>query len=84
MGAFAQLCERRSWPRLVAFPELAPFEQHVAMLLIDDHSLESVADQLEVSRGTVYTAKCRALLKLNVQGLAGLTRLAIRRGYIAP
>jgi DNA-binding NarL/FixJ family response regulator len=37
-----------------------------------------------ITRGTVSTATCKLMRKLKVTGLAGLTRLAIRRGYIQP
>lgn len=72
------------WPAIAQFPELPPFERHVAMLLVEDASRALMASRLGVSRPTVYTATCKLLSKLDLSGVAGLTRLAIRRGYIQP
>ncbi len=83
MSADVQQTRRRSWPPIAVFPELAPFERHVAMLLIEDGSRTLIAQRLGVTRSTVSTATYRLLDKLEV-GLVGLTRIAIRRGYIQP
>jgi DNA-binding NarL/FixJ family response regulator len=72
------------YPKIAAFPELAPWERHLALMLVEDADRGTISGLFGITRGTVSTATCKILKKLNVTGLAGLTRLAIRRRYIRP
>jgi DNA-binding NarL/FixJ family response regulator len=72
------------YPKIDAFPELAPWERHLALMLVEDADRGTISGRFGITRGTVSTATCKLMRKLKVTGLAGLTRLAIRRGYIQP
>lgn len=69
---------------MTPFPELTPSERRIALLLVEDKPRSAIATELGWTRNSVSTATHRLLAKVRVRGVAGLTRLAIRREYIEP
>lgn len=66
------------------FPELSPTERRIAFLLMEDASTAIIAGELGCKAASVSTAKCRLLAKLGLDGVAGLTKLAVREGWVTP
>jgi DNA-binding NarL/FixJ family response regulator len=79
-----QIAGRKRYPKIDAFGELRPSHRLVAMLLVEGVPRATIARQLGMTCAAVSTATHRLLCDLEVAGVAGLTRLAIRRGYIRP
>ncbi|MDH5633880.1 MAG: response regulator [Gammaproteobacteria bacterium] len=64
--------------------ELSEREFEVFRMLAEGKSVNEVADALFLSSKTVGTYQTRILQKLNVNNIAGLAHLAIRKGIIEP
>jgi DNA-binding NarL/FixJ family response regulator len=63
-----------------AFSQLTTREREIAQLFSEGHSTNQIADHLHVSAKTVATHRENILHKLQIQGIAELTRYAIREG----
>jgi DNA-binding NarL/FixJ family response regulator len=63
-----------------AFSKLTPREREIAQLFSEGHSTNRIAERLHVSAKTVATHRENILHKLNIQGIAELTRYALREG----
>lgn len=66
------------------FDRLSPRERQVLQLLAEGHTNTSIAQQLIISTKTVEKHRANLMLKLNVQDLAGLIRIAMKHGLIFP
>ncbi|HEY4092366.1 MAG TPA: response regulator transcription factor [Luteibacter sp.] len=62
---------------------LTPREKEVAQLYAEGHSTRQIADRLHISMKTVGTHREHILAKLDVDGIASLTRYALRTGLIS-
>lgn len=63
-----------------AYELLTPREREVLQLLSEGHAGKQIARQLNVSIKTVGTYRCQMMRKLQLRGLADLTRYALREG----
>jgi DNA-binding NarL/FixJ family response regulator len=63
-----------------AFTQLTPREREIAQLFSEGHSTQQIADLLHVSAKTVATHRENILHKLQITGIAELTRYALREG----
>ncbi len=61
-------------------PALTPRERELVQLLSEGHSTQQIAERLHVSAKTVATHREHVLHKLQIQGIAELTRYALREG----
>ncbi len=59
---------------------LTPREREMVQLLSEGHSTQQIAERLHVSVKTVATHREHILHKLQIQGIAELTRYALREG----
>lgn len=59
---------------------LTPRERQMVQLLAEGYSTQQIADQLHVSAKTVATHREHVFAKLQIQGIAQLTRFALRSG----
>jgi DNA-binding NarL/FixJ family response regulator len=59
---------------------LTPRERQMVQLLAEGYSTQQIADQLHVSAKTVATHREHVFAKLQIQGIAQLTRYALRAG----
>jgi DNA-binding CsgD family transcriptional regulator len=55
----------------------------VLKLVAEGNSLVRIAAQLSLSRKTVETYRGRMMVKLGIENLAGLIKLAIKQGVIS-
>ncbi|UPG90727.1 response regulator transcription factor [Luteibacter aegosomaticola] len=62
---------------------LTPREKEVAQLYAEGHSTRQIAERLHISMKTVGTHREHILAKLELEGIADLTRYALRTGLIA-
>lgn len=62
---------------------LTPREKEVAQLYAEGHSTRQIAERLHISMKTVGTHREHILAKLDLEGIADLTRYALRTGLIA-
>lgn len=62
------------------FSVLTPREREVAQLLSEGLSTRQIAKRLSLSVKTIDTHRYQVLKKLNLRGIADLTRLALREG----
>jgi len=60
--------------------QLTPREREIVQLLSEGHSTQQIADRLHVSGKTVATHRENILRKLKLDGIAALTRYALREG----
>jgi DNA-binding NarL/FixJ family response regulator len=60
--------------------QLTPREREIVQLLSEGYSTQQVADRLHVSAKTVATHRENILRKLKIEGIAALTRYALREG----
>jgi DNA-binding NarL/FixJ family response regulator len=60
--------------------QLTPREREIVQLLSEGYSTQQIADRLHVSGKTVATHRENILRKLKLDGIAGLTRYALREG----
>lgn len=63
-----------------AFSQLTAREREVVQLFSEGHSTSQIAEQLHLSAKTVATHRENVLHKLHIDGIAELTRYAIREG----
>lgn len=61
-------------------PRLTPRERQLVQLLSEGHSTQQIAERLHVSPKTVATHREHVLHKLQLRGIAELTRYALREG----
>jgi len=61
-------------------PELTPREREIVQMFSEGYSTQAIADSLHVSIKTVATHRERIYQKLQIQGVAELTRYALREG----
>lgn len=66
------------------FDQLSEREIQVAMMVVNCHNAQSIADKLFVSVKTVNTYRYRIFEKLNIDSDVKLTHLAIRYNLIQP
>lgn len=62
--------------------ELTPREREVLQLIAEGHSIREIAATLNVSVKTAETHRANIMGKLDIRGMAGLVRYAIRRGLV--
>jgi DNA-binding NarL/FixJ family response regulator len=67
---------------LAALDQLSDREREVLKLVAEGESSKSIAQRLGVSPKTIDTYRSRAMVKLGVDNLAGLVRLAIQAGLL--
>jgi DNA-binding CsgD family transcriptional regulator len=60
--------------------QLTPREREIVQLLSEGYSTQQIADRLHVSAKTVATHRENILHKLKLDGIAALTRYALREG----
>lgn len=65
------------------FPELRPGLRLVALLIAQDQTAAQIALALNITLGTAYEYRCKICRELGVNGPAGVTAIAFRRGYLA-
>jgi DNA-binding CsgD family transcriptional regulator len=63
---------------------LTPRQREVLCLLADGISTKGIAARLKISVKTVEFHRAKLMRKLEVRGIAGLVRYAIRSGMILP
>ena len=78
------LVRRTTSPDSERVAGLSPREFEVLRLLADSKSVNDIADLLNLSPKTVGHHMTHIKTKLGIDNIAGLTRLAIRLGIIAP
>ena len=61
-------------------PRLTPRERQMVQLLSEGYSAQEIADQLHLSAKTVATHRENVFAKLQIHGIAELTRFALREG----
>ncbi|MCG2573335.1 MULTISPECIES: response regulator transcription factor GacA [Acinetobacter] len=66
------------------FDQLSEREMQVAMMVVNCHSAQAIADKLFVSVKTVNTYRYRIFEKLEIDSDVKLTHLAMRYGLIKP
>lgn len=66
-----------------AMPELSEREQEVLIYISDGLSNREIAEKMKVAVRTVETHRERLMQKLQVRGIAGLTRFAIANGFVS-
>lgn len=59
---------------------LTPRERQIVQLFSEGHSTQDIAERLHVSAKTVATHRENIQLKLNISGIAEMTRYALREG----
>jgi DNA-binding CsgD family transcriptional regulator len=62
------------------YAQLTAREREIAQLFSEGHSTSRIAEHLHVSAKTVATHRENILHKLQIQGIAELTRYALREG----
>jgi DNA-binding NarL/FixJ family response regulator len=67
-----------------AYGELSEREREVLQLIAEGHSTKEIAAQLHRSEKTVAAHRVHILAKLHLQGVADLTRYAVREALIEP
>ncbi|MDZ7589271.1 MAG: response regulator transcription factor [Rubrivivax sp.] len=71
---------RRSPPAATAWSTLTAREREMVQLFSEGHTTQEIANRLHVSPKTVATHRENILHKLQVRGIAELTRYALREG----
>jgi DNA-binding NarL/FixJ family response regulator len=64
------------------FDQLTPREREVLQLIAEGHTNQAMAQLLNVSIKTVERHRANLMAKLDVHGVAGLTRIALKHGLI--
>lgn len=59
-------------------------ERQVLQLVAEGLSTKQIAGILNISEKTVDSHRTRLMTKLNIRGVAGLVRYAVRRGWVQP
>jgi two-component system NarL family response regulator len=62
-------------------PRLGPRERQVLQLIAEGHTSIQIASLLHIAPGTVEVHRRNVMRKLNLRGVAELTKFAIRHGY---
>jgi DNA-binding NarL/FixJ family response regulator len=75
-----EIRNRRSAPAATAFSTLTAREREMVQLFSEGHTTQEIAERLHVSPKTVATHRENILHKLQVRGIAELTRYALREG----
>ena len=57
-------------------------EVDVIKLIAQEHTTQEIADKLFLSKHTIESYRKNLISKLNVRNLAGLTKYALKKGYI--
>jgi len=66
-----------------ASPHLGPRERQVLQLIAEGHTSVQIASNLHIATGTVDVHRRNLMRKLNLHGVAELTKYAIRNGFTA-
>lgn len=81
VGIVVNEVRQRGAPRAASSTSaLTPRERELVQLLSEGHSTAEIAERLHVSAKTVATHREHVLHKLDVRGIAELTRYALREG----
>ena len=70
--------------RDAVFPELSGRELQIVRALVAGESIKDIAENLGMSRKTVYVHRSKAMNKLDANSDVDLVRVARQRGMIAP
>jgi DNA-binding NarL/FixJ family response regulator len=73
-------CRFRELPKLSRSAELSSREREITQLFAEGYSTRDIAERLHVSAKTVGTHREHIMAKLGIQGIAQLTRYALREG----
>jgi DNA-binding NarL/FixJ family response regulator len=73
-------CRFREPPKLSHSAELSSREREITQLFAEGYSTRDIAERLHVSAKTVGTHREHIMAKLGIQGIAQLTRYALREG----
>ena len=79
-----ELLRQRPARRGGAYGELSEREREVLQLIAEGHSTKEIAAQVQRSEKTVAAHRVHILAKLHLQGVADLTRYAVREALIEP
>ncbi len=71
-------------PRADAIDRLSPRQRRVLGLIAGGLTTKQIAHQLAVSITTVNTHRAQLMRRLDIHGVASLTRFALERGLISP
>ena len=63
--------------------KLTKREVDVISLIAEEFTTQEIADQLFLSKHTIESYRKNLITKLNVRNLAGLTKYAIKKGYVS-
>jgi DNA-binding NarL/FixJ family response regulator len=66
----------------VAGAPLSPREKQILQLLVEGCTTRAIAERMHISSKTVSTHREHIMSKLNVKGIAQLTRYALREGLV--
>ncbi len=80
---FGNLSTREA-PEAPEHLQLTPREREVLQLIAEGHTMQQIANILEISPKTVETHRYRLMDRLNIHHVAGLVRYAVRIGLVAP
>lgn len=69
---------------VATYEQLSPRLREVLRMIGEGASTKEIARKLKVSRKTVEFHRARLMKRLEVEGLAGLVRYAVRVGAILP
>ena len=64
--------------------KLTKREIEVITLIAEEYTTQEIADELFLSKHTIESYRKNLISKLNVRNLAGLTKHALKKGYIKP
>lgn len=63
--------------------KLTKREVEVIALIAEEYTTQEIADKLFLSKHTIESYRKNLITKLNVRNLAGLTKYAIKKGYVS-
>jgi DNA-binding NarL/FixJ family response regulator len=75
-----EMRRRKTGPAMVESPTLTARERQLVQLFSEGYTTNEIAEQLHVSPKTVATHRENVLHKLQLRGVAELTRYALREG----
>ena len=58
-------------------------EKEVLKLIAEENTTQEIADKLFLSKHTIESYRKNLISKLDVRNLAGLTKYAIKKGYVS-
>jgi DNA-binding NarL/FixJ family response regulator len=73
----------RDGPGVPENQQLTSREREVLQLIAEGHTMQQIANSLEISPKTVETHRYRLMDRLNIHHVAGLVRYAVRIGLVA-